>query len=895
MQGRRDPRKPRLRARPAASSTGKRGGTRRPYDGDSGGGFKPKRAAARRARCSGNAGFPGFAVAPRSPDCYARLTNRAAPRGNHEPPRPDTPAREGPTVKLRLPGGVLTRKLWRDLRGRKASTFVLVLLVMTGIGAMTSMQSLYRDLKTTRDTYYRDYRLAHFTVDMRRAPERAVALAAGAPNVAAAEGRVSLQVLIELPGRIEPVTGIAHSLPLVRRPVMNDIYLASGGWFTGRSDREVILNKVFAEANGLRPGNRLKVTLLDEQHDLLIVGTASSPEHIFLLPLDGGIAPDPARFGVMYLPEELLQRSGDLEGAYNQIVGMTHLTEERDIRETLDFLERSLDPWGVTNTTPMQDQPSVQLVQNELTELRSNALILPSIFLGVAMLILNVLLGRIVTQQRGVIGTLRAIGRSRAEILRHYLWIGISVAVLGGLAGMVLSLWLQGIIIRIYADYFTFPRLEAGVYPSFHLLGFAIALLAGCIGTARSALRAASLQPAEAMSPPPPEKGGRIVLERFTVLWSRLSFRRRLVMRAIFRNPFRSTVGFLTAMISMALMVATFALADGINYLVEFQFNMISHEDLRVALREPVGDPGAREISDLPTITTVEPQLAIVCDVSAGHRRERIGVVGIPVENRLFTPLDLSGRPIIIPHGGLVLTDKAANLLDVGVGDSLSLRPLIGRRERVEVPVLGIVRSYLGVSAYAEIGYLSGLIGEDRVANAILATSDSNGAWAPLYAEIKDRKDIVGMANRERSIRQMRETFIRNLKVSITVLILFAGLIAFGSVLNTALVSLSEREREVGTFRVLGYSPREVAAILRGEQIILFTLGTLAGVLAGIALTHALAVAYDTDFLRLPVVIYPSRILIAAALMGGFISLAQVLVYGYIRNLPWLDVMKTKE
>ncbi len=798
-------------------------------------------------------------------------------------------------VRPALPGGVLSRKLWRDLHGRKSSTLVLVALVAVGIGSLTMMLSLYDDLDRTRQAYYTDYRLAHFTVDMKRAPERAVEVVSAAPDVAHAEGRISLQVLIELEGRIEPIAGIAHSMPLRRRPVINDVFLSSGTWFTGDNEREVILNSSFALANKLRPGDRLKVTLLDEQHDLLIVGTASSPEYIFLLPIDGGLAPDPARFGVMYLPEDFLQRSGDLEGGYNQIVGMVFDSSEEELRRTLDYLERSLDAWGVTNTTPMQDQPSYQLLQSELTGLRSNAVIMPTIFLGVAMLILNVLLGRLVAQQRSIIGTLRAIGRSRTEIMLHYLWIGLLVALLGAIGGLILSLWLQGVLIKIYAQYYTFPSLEAEFYPKYHIAGFLIALLAGCAGTARSAFKAASLQPAEAMRPAPPERGGRVMIERITPLWNHLSFRYRLVLRAIFRNPFRSGVNLLTAVLAMALLVSSFAMADGMNFLVDYQFGMISHEDLSVALREPVGDEGPREVSYMSTVTTVEPQLTVVSDLSSGHRRQRIGVVGIPENNRLFTPLDLSNQPIVIPPGGLVLTDKAAALLGVKIGDTISFRPLIGRREKVETPVIGVVRSYLGVSAYANIEYLSRLIGEDRVANSILATSNQLGFWDDLYTEVKERPDVVGISNRQRAITQMRETFIQNIKVSITVLILFAGLIAFGSVLNTALVALSEREREVGTFRVLGYSPGEIASILRGEQVILSALGVFLGAFAGIGLTHLIAIAYDTDFLRMPVVIYPSRILIAALLMTFFISLAQLLVYGYIRKLPWLDALKVKE
>mgnify|MGYP006305240051 FL=1 len=212
---------------------------------------------------------------------------------------------------------VLWRKLGRDLWQRKGAVLSLVVVVAIGVGFFISMAGVWRDLDGARARYYTEQRLADFTLDIKRMPVTALDHVRGAPNVSDLYGRVRVAALLDLPGVEEPVSGTAISLPEKRRPVLNDVLLRSGTWFSCEDDRQAILNESFARENGLQPGDRIKVLLPDQQHDLLIIGTAMSPEFIYLMPPGGSLAPDPARFGVLYVPEDFLQRSADLDGAYN--------------------------------------------------------------------------------------------------------------------------------------------------------------------------------------------------------------------------------------------------------------------------------------------------------------------------------------------------------------------------------------------------------------------------------------------------------------------------------------------------------------------------------------------------------------------------------------------------
>jgi len=676
---------------------------------------------------------------------------------------------------------------------------------------------------------------------------------------------------------------------------LNDVLVRSGAWFSDSGEKEVILNHGFAKANNLKPGDRIRVLLLDEQHDLLVVGTAMSPEFVSLIPTGGGFVPDPARFGVIYLPEKFLQESCDLDGAYNQIIGIARDPSDKALDNTLELIEEKLDAFGVTNTTPFRELASVKYIADELQGIRISAHVMPSIFLVVAALVLNILIGRMVEQQRTVIGTLKALGYSRGGITRHYLGYGLIIGFIGGILGVAFGYWMQGALVNLYKQFFNLPSVRAHLYPDILLSGMGISVLFALLGTLKGVRFATRLEPAVAMRPPPPEKGGKILPERINLFWHPLPFRWKIILRAIFRNPFRSLVSMLASLISTALICSTLSNVDSLDYLMSYEFERVAREDYTITLRDPKGTRVFSESENLPSVFETEPQLAVVCDLKNGPYEKRIGVTGLVKNNFLYTPLDKNGKPLMMPDAGLVFSKKLAEILKISPGDKITLRPLIAQRREVVAPVVGVVDTYFGLSAYADITYLSRLLGEEWSANILKSNVRNASSRENFFQALKKRPAVMGIAQRTRSLTQLDETFGETMGTMISLMVLFAGLIAFGSILNTALVSLSERQREVGTLRVLGYTPLQIAKIFSGESQLLNVCGILLGIAGGIGLSHIMAHAYSTELYRFPAIIYPWRLGLAAMIMLVFITLAQLIVYRMIRKLDWLEVMKVKE
>lgn len=797
----------------------------------------------------------------------------------------------------------LFRKLLRDLWSRKGALAALVVIVTIGVGAYIGMAAVFRDLDGARQRYYDSKRLADFVLDCKRAPAWAVRELEVLPNVRRVQGRVNVACLLDLPGRDEPVAGAALSLPEERVPVINDVLLRRGVWFSGKDDREVILNDAFAKAHGIQPGDRIRALLLDKQHDLLVVGTAMSPEFVYLIPPGGGLAPDPAGYGILYLTEDFLRKSCDLEGAWNQVIGQARDASRPALAEMLALMEERLDAYGVTNTTPVQEIPSARFLHDELHGLKTSSTLFPVIFLSVAALVLNVLLGRLVAQQRSVIGTLRALGYTRGDVTRHFLGFGVTIGVAGGVGGLLMGLWIETSMVAMYRRFFALPRIEAHFYPDIYLVGLAISVGFALAGAFKGAHSAAAMAPAESMRPPPPERGGAVLPERIPWVWTRLPFRWKMILRSVFRNPFRSSVCVVASAISTALILMVLTNLDALHYLMRYEFERVSRQDLTVSLREPKGRRAADEVRRLPNVAETESQLAVVCDLSRGERRKRTGVTGLPRANRLYTPLDARGLPIVMPDAGLVLTRKLSEILDARPGQTVRLRPLIAERKEVTAPVVAVVDTYLGLSAYADQRYLSALLGEAFVSNTLLnrlespsaAPKDVREAARPFLEALKQRPAVVGFGMRTRSLTRLNETFGKTMGTMIVVMILFAGLIAFGSVLNAALVSLSERQRDVATLRVLGYSTRQVAGIFAGESGFLNAVGVVLGLAAGCCFARLVSMAYNTEMFRFPVVIHPSRLLETAAIMVLFVGVAQLIVYRLIRALNWLESLNVKE
>ncbi|NUQ62481.1 MAG: ABC transporter permease [Pirellulales bacterium] len=790
---------------------------------------------------------------------------------------------------------VLNRKLLRELAAARWRLLAIVSIIAVGVACFVAMGSAYRNLTYQKRQYYRQCRMADFWIDLKKVPLAEVASLAGLRGVAAVQSRIRFFATVDLDGALKPLNGLILSLPNRREPILNDVVLRRGGYFTDRRENEVIVNDAFARYHRLEPGQWIRLVLNNRQQELFIVGTAISSEFVYLLG-PGAIMPDPEHFGVFYIKRTYAEDVFDFDGAANQIVGRLTPDARRRPRETLDHAKRMLDDFGVFAATSQEDQPSNRYLSQEIAGLETFAVFMPAIFLAVAALVLNVLLTRLAEQERSVVGTLKALGYSDRQVFVHFLKFGLAIGLAGGLLGCAAGYMLAEMMTREYRKYFEFPELENQFYAGLQMVGLAISLGCAFLGSLHGTRTVLRLNPAEAMRPKPPKRGGATWLERIAWFWRRLGSSWRMVLRSLVRNRVRTAAGVFAAMMGASVLVTGFMMSEATRHLIDFQFRWIQRSDIDLYFKDEQNAEALSEALRLPGVDHAEPILNVSCTFRNGPYEEKGAITGLVPHARLTMPRDPQGRAIRVPPSGLLMNRKLAELLQVDRGDLVLMEPVQGLRQEREIQVVEIDDSFLGTAVYADIRYLSRLVGEELALSGVqLATDGDSRHLASLYRELKELPALDAVSARNDMIEALETTVVRNMGVFIGLLVLFAGILFFGSILNASLVSLAERRREVATLRVLGYSPWQIGLMLLRESMIVTLLGTLLGMPVGYLLSVATSAAYDTEMFRFPVVVSMSTwawTLTLAILFGlaahGFVQLA-------IHRMDWLEALQTKE
>lgn len=790
---------------------------------------------------------------------------------------------------------VLHRKLWRDIRQSLGLLIAVGSIITIGITCFVGMRSAYFNLREAKQRYYRQSRMADFWIDMKKAPLAELEERLDVPGIAAWRSRIQFSATVDLPDFAEPVNARVLSLPPQRSPVINDIVLRQGGYFSERRLNEVIVNEDFAEAHRLLPGDPVYLVINNRRQEMWVVGTAISSEFTYVLDT-GAVLPDPQRFGVFYVKREFAEDVYDFEGAANQVVGLFSHEGRQRSEGVLRQLEQRLEDYGVIAAIPQRLQMSDQFLTNEINGLGAFATITPGMFLVIAALVLNVFLGRLARQQRTAVGTLKALGYDDADIFRHFLSYGLMVGIAGGLSGSALGYLASWGMTLVYQMYFQFPDLRSDFYWTTNAAGVSVSILFALLGSLRAAREMLKLRPAEAMRSPPPRRGGAVWIERIGVLWNNLSAAWRMVLRNLLRGRWRTATAAFSAMTGSALLVNGFLMVEAQDFMIQFQFEQVQRSDVDVVFTSERGEAAWDELRRAPGVRSVEPLLELACTLENGPYRRLMSITGLLPEARLTVPREVSGARIDVPEQGLVLTRTLADRLRVAPGDHLTVRPVRGERRPQRARVAQVSDSFIGLTAYANIFYASRLADEPFVmSGAQLAIEPQPSELAQLYRVLKKTPGVQTVQVRRENVEMLKETLLQNQQVLIVVIVGFSGVIFFGSILNASFVNLHERRREVASLRALGYSSVQIGRIFLREALLANLVGTLAGLPAGYGFLWLTALSYDSDFLRLPVVwanwIGYSAIVVAL----GFTLLAHLVIQRSINRMNVREELNVRE
>ncbi len=785
----------------------------------------------------------------------------------------------------------LDRKLVRDLARMRGQVITIALVVASGITAYTSTFSIYRSLSESQQAYYDRARFADVFARLKRAPNAVLEQVVSLPGVAQAEGRVVQSVLLDMPSLAEPVVGQIVSIPGRGPALLNQLHLRMGREVEpGRAD-EVLVNEAFFKAHRLELGDRVTALVNGRRVALRVVGVALSPEYIYAVP-PGGMWDDNLRFGVFWMDRDALAAAFRMEGAFDDV--LVRLTPGTSPEAVVEGLDRVLKPYGGLGAYPRAKQISDRYVTSEIQQLRSNATVVPALFLGVAAFLVNVVLSRLIGTQRQQIAVLKAVGYSNLTVGLHYLKLVSVVVGLGAVAGVGLGTVAGRSLMGLYTEVFRFPlltfRLDTGTVVGSILFSFGSAV----VGALAAVRQVARLPPAEAMRPLAPPTYRPTLLERsgFHRLFSQGG---RMVLRDLERRPLRLLLSSLGIGLAVAILIVGSFSVDAVRYLMGVQYGQIQREALSLSFSRSVPDKARRELEQIPGVLHTEPLRMVPVRLVAGPRSYETAIQGLPAGGEHRRVLDERLRPVVLGGEGLMLGSELARRLDVGLGDLVRVEVLDGERPVREARVVFLVNDLIGISAYMELQALDRMLGDHRViTGATLAVDPAR--QDEIYARLKELPVVAGVGRTDLFKRQFEEQVAKVMVVFTAVLAAFAAAIAVGIVYNNARVALAVRARDLASLRVLGFTRREISMILLSEIAVSLLLALPMGLVMGKVFAVAVAEsAVDSELFRLPPFIEPSTYAFAVLVVLAAGVVSALLVRRQLDHLDLIGVLKTRE
>ncbi len=581
----------------------------------------------------------------------------------------------------------------------------------------------------------------------------------------------------------------------------------------------------------------------------------------------------------------------NMDGAFNDMtLTMAPGASEDEILRRLDQLT---DDHGGLGAFGRSDQVSHRYLSDEMKGLRGMGLVAPLIFLGVASFLLNVVLNRLIATQRSEIAVLKALGYTHWQLGFHYFKLTILIVLLGAALGTVSGIWLGEGLTAMYARFYRFPSFEYHLPLWVFFLGVLVSGSAAAAGVAGAVRRVVLLPPAEAMRPEPPVTYGATLVERwgFQRLFSQPA---RMIVRHLERWPGKSLLSSLGIALAAAILVVGSFMKDALDYIIAFHFEAELREDMTVGLAEPSSQDALYSIARLPGVRQAEAFRSLPVRLRHQHYQQRVGITGLQPGSQLYQLLDKDWRPVRLPPGGLVLSEKLAELLAVKLGDPVVVEVLEGSRPMETVPVTALIEEFSGLNAYMALPAANRLAREGPNLSGAFLRVDAAEQNA-LYRHLKTIPKVAVVTVKKAALESFQQTVAENFLRMRLFTTLFATIIAFGVVYNTARIALSERSRELATLRVIGFTRTEISLILLGEMAILTLAAIPVGLVLGHGLSGLLTLTMDTELYRIPVVIKPSTYGLATVVVLIAALLSALVVRRKLDHLDLVAVLKASE
>ncbi|MDN6140673.1 MAG: ABC transporter permease, partial [Tetragenococcus koreensis] len=496
------------------------------------------------------------------------------------------------------------------------------------------------------------------------------------------------------------------------------------------------------------------------------------------------------------------------------------------------------------------------------------------------------------------------LGYSNWDVKKKFVVYGIISSALGALIGTALGhTLLPTVIFEAYAASSTFDQVTLNFSPFYTFIGFGIAIICTTLPAYLVANRELKEKTAQLLVAKPPKKGSRILLERITPIWNRMSFTYKVTARNLFRYKKRMFMTIFGVAGCAALLVTGFGIRDSLTGIVDHQFDDLVKYDLIVSKTDDLSDDEQEQLdekldqSDISNDTDVHYE---ELNVRAGENNDTQDITMlVPDDERAFDQdVEMvnrqSQKQLSLPDDGAIFSEKLADLLGAEKGDTVSLDDEDGQSHSVKVA--GVTEMYMGHYIY---------MNQEAYQNSFDSAGDPNGYLVTLNNTTQDNideqsssfMDLDGVQGvvQSSAISEQIDNVIDGLNNVILVLITCATLLALVVIYNLTNINVSERIRELSTIKVLGFYDREVTMYIYRETILLSILGILAGYVVGYYLHGFIMQTLPPDDAMFSPGLQLSNFILSAGITLLITFILMFVIHRKLKNIDMLEALQSAD
>lgn len=535
------------------------------------------------------------------------------------------------------------------------------------------------------------------------------------------------------------------------------------------------------------------------------------------------------------------------------------------------------------------------MYSNSAMSIRAVGNIFPVVLYAVAAMVTFTTMTRFVDEERTNAGIFKALGYHSKDIIAKFVIYGLVAGTLGTLLGILIGHYvLAPTISHIITERMIVGESQQHFYWTYSCLALGLSLIASVLPAYLVSRRELHEEAAQLLLPKPPVKGSKILLERITFIWSHLSFTQKVTARNIFRYKQRMLMTIFGVAGSVALLFAGLGIQSSVVGVADRQFKDLQQYQMILSVNSRASDSDKAKLEKKLQSDEVENYRLISFKQVEEKYEGKAGVqtVTIMVTNKddlePFVHLEKNGEKLSL-SGGVILTDKLAQLAGVSVGDNFTID---GKTFKVGA----ITEHYVGHFVYMNQATYEEIYGQAPKMNTYLVQlkDKSERNTERVAGEFMDQVAVSGLVQNASTI-QLFESFANSLNHTMAILVLVSVLLAIVILYNLTNINVAERIRELSTIKVLGFHNKEVTLYIYRETILLSLIGMIVGLVSGFYLHQFLIQMIAPGTFRFQPKVGWEVYLIPVLAVSVILTILGVFVNHYLRKVDMLEALKSVE